>query len=101
MKGPFSLAPENPGSLELIQSLYDELLPHFTSRMFNVGCDETVDLGQGVSEAACAARGKGRVYLDFLLKIYADVTRRGYTMQFWGDIITTSTPSWWPSCRGT
>jgi len=85
--GPFSLAPENPGSLELLRSLYDELLPHFTSRMLNVGCDETFDLGQGASRQICEERGTGRVYLDFLLKVYADVQRRGYTMQFWGDII--------------
>ncbi|MEJ5310029.1 MAG: glycoside hydrolase family 20 zincin-like fold domain-containing protein [Anaerolineae bacterium] len=87
MQGPFSLAPEHPGSLELIRSLYDELLPHFTSRQINVGCDETIDLGQGASKAACEARGEGQVYFDFLMKIYRDVTRRGYTMQFWGDII--------------
>ena len=88
MQGPFSLAPEHPGSLPLITGLYDELLPHFSSRMFNVGLDETIDLGQGASREICEARGTGRVYLDFLLKIYADVQRRGYTMQFWGDIIT-------------
>jgi hexosaminidase len=87
MQGPFGLAPEHPGSIELVRSLYDELLPHFTSRQFNVGLDETVDLGQGVSKEICEARGIGRVYLDFLKKIYADVSRRGYTMQFWGDII--------------
>jgi len=87
MKGPFSLAPEKPGSLQLITSLYDELLPHFTSKMLNVGCDETVDLGVGASREVCAQRGIGRVYLDFLLKVYADLKRRGYTMQFWGDII--------------
>lgn len=87
MQGPFSLAPENPGSLELVTSLFDELLPHFSSRMFNVGCDETVDLGQGVSREICEQRGTGRVYLDFLMKIYEDVKRRGFTMQFWGDII--------------
>ena len=87
LKGPFSLAPEHPGSLALINSLYDELLPHFSSRMVNVGCDETFDLGVGASRAACAERGTGRVYLDFLLKIYASVQRRGFTMQFWGDII--------------
>ena len=92
MKGPFSLAPEHPGSIQLIAGMYDELLPQFSSRMFNVGCDETVDLGQGVSKAACAARGKGQVYFDFLLKVYADVTRRGFTMQFWGDIINNESP---------
>ena len=86
-KGPVGLAPDDPGSLELVRSLYDELLPHFSSRLFNVGCDETVDLGQGRSKAACEQRGMGRVYLDFLLKIYDAVKVRGRTMQFWGDII--------------
>jgi hypothetical protein len=92
MKGPFTLAPEHPGSLALISSLYDELLPHFTSRMINVGCDETWDLGQGQTRAACEARGKGRVYFDFLMKVYADLVRRGYTMQFWGDILNNHHP---------
>lgn len=84
---PFSLCPLDPGSLDLVRSLYDELLPHFTSRFFNVGCDETFDLGQGRSKAACEQHGRGRVYLDFLLQIYQEVTRRERTMQFWGDII--------------
>jgi hypothetical protein len=85
--GTFSLAPVEPGSLELMRGLYDELLPHFTSRLFNVGCDETFDLGQGRSKEACEREGEGRVYLDFLLKIYNEVKARGHTMQFWGDII--------------
>ncbi len=84
---PMSLDPANPASLALLRELFDELLPNFSSRLFNVGCDETWDLGQGHSAAACAARGKGRVYLEFLLKIRDEVTRRGRTMQFWGDII--------------
>ena len=84
---PLSLCPLEPGSLELLAELYDELLPHFSSRQFNVGCDETFDLGQGRSRAACEERGVGRVYLEFLLKIHQLVQRRGRTMQFWGDII--------------
>ncbi|MGC9523530.1 MAG: glycoside hydrolase family 20 zincin-like fold domain-containing protein [Anaerolineae bacterium] len=87
MQGPFGLAPEHPGSIELIRSLYDELLPHFSSKQVNVGLDETIDLGKGASKEICEERGVGRVYMDFLKKIYADVTRRGYTMQYWGDII--------------
>ncbi|MCX7005977.1 MAG: family 20 glycosylhydrolase [Kiritimatiellaeota bacterium] len=84
---PMSLDPTNPACLDLLRELFDELLPNFSSRLFNVGCDETWDLGQGRSAAACAARGKGRIYLDFLLKIRDEVIRRGHTMQFWGDII--------------
>jgi hexosaminidase len=84
---PFSLSPAVPASLDLIDELYAELLPNFTSRMFNVGCDETVDLGLGRSKELVAQKGKGRVYLDFLLEIYQRVQAREHTMQFWGDII--------------
>lgn len=84
---PFSLDPTNPQSLALIAELYEELLPHFSSRKFNVGCDETFDLGHGRSKAECERRGKGRVYLEFLLKIYELVQKHRRTMHFWGDII--------------
>jgi len=84
---PFSLAAINPGSLELIAGLYDELLPHFSSPYFNVGCDETADLGLGCSRAAVEAQGRGRVYLDFLKQIAGLVRSHGRTMMFWGDII--------------
>ncbi|MFP4485146.1 MAG: family 20 glycosylhydrolase [Spirochaetaceae bacterium] len=46
---PFSLSPAAPGVEEFLADLYDQLLPHFTSRRFNVGLDETFDLGQGLS----------------------------------------------------
>lgn len=84
---PNSLNPADPRSLELIAGLYEELLPNFSSLKFNVGCDETWDLGQGRCKALCEQRGKGRVYLDFLLKIHELVHKHGRTMHFWGDII--------------
>lgn len=87
---PFSLSPAVPGSIELIAELYDDLLPHFSSRQFNVNCDETFDLGSGKSKEMCERLGKSRVYLDFLLKIHSQVKKHGRTMQFWGDIILRS-----------
>jgi hypothetical protein len=81
------LSPMEPGSIELVKELFDELLPNFSSRQFNVGCDETVSLGQGKSKDLVEQQGKGRVYLDFLLKIHELVAARNMTMQFWGDII--------------
>ena len=82
-----SLCPVDPGSLDLLEGLYDAYLPHFTSGSFNVGCDETIDLGKGRSAAAVAERGVGRVYLEFLLEIHRLVRERGRRMQFWGDIV--------------
>ena len=87
LRYPSTLAPNNPGTLPFVRGLYDELLPNFSSRFFNVGCDETWDLGRGQSQTECERLGKGRVYVDFLKKIQAEVTQRGRTMMFWGDII--------------
>jgi hypothetical protein len=84
---PYGLCPTTPKSLEFLNGLYDQLLPHFTSRIFNVGLDETFDLGLGRSKQACEERGTERVYLDFLKEIHATAARRGFTIQFWGDII--------------
>jgi hexosaminidase len=84
---PATLAPNNPGTLPFLRGLYDELLPHFTSHRFNVGCDETWDLGRGQSKALCEKIGKGRVYVDFLKKILRECHTRKKQMLFWGDII--------------
>ena len=82
-----SLCPIDPRAVGFLAGLYDDLLPHFTSRSFNVGCDETVDLGKGRSREAVERLGRGRVYLDFVRQIHGLVTERGRRMQFWGDIV--------------
>ncbi|MFX0171910.1 MAG: hypothetical protein ACFE9L_08320 [Candidatus Hodarchaeota archaeon] len=67
--------------------MYNQFLPNFTSNQFNVGLDETFDLGEGQSAKKCQEIGKGKVYLEFLLKIYYLVRKYEKTMQFWADII--------------
>ncbi len=84
---PYGLCPIDPGSLALLADLYEQLLPHFTSRHFNVGLDETFDLGHGRSAAVCAAKGQERVYLDFVQLVHRLVSRHGRTMQCWGDML--------------
>lgn len=83
---PTTLDPQDPGSLALIASLYDELLPHFTSSLMNVGGDEPWELGKGKSKEAVEARG-GRVYLDYIKQLHNEISAHGRKMQFWGDII--------------
>ena len=87
VRHPTTLAPNHPGTQPFLRKLYDELLPNFLSGFFNVGCDETWDLGCGQSKKLCERRGKGRVYLNFLKKIHREVSVRGKRMMFWGDII--------------
>ncbi len=87
LRYPTTLAPNHPGTFRFLKRLYDELLPCFSSHYFNVGCDETWDLGRGQSKALCARLGKGRVYLEFIKRIHSEVAARGKGMMFWGDII--------------
>lgn len=87
LRFPTTLAPNHPGTIKFIRELYDELLPNFSSRFLNVGCDETWDLGRGQCQKLCERHGKGRVYVDFLKQIEREVSKRGRKMMFWGDII--------------
>ena len=87
LRRPTTLAPNHPGTLPFVRGLYDELLPNFTSEFFNIGGDETWDLGKGQSKKLCDAKGKGRVYLDFIKQLHLEVSARKSTMMFWGDII--------------
>ncbi len=87
LPGPKTLNPLDPASLALVEDLLGQLLPCFSSDTINVGCDETFDLGKGKSKAACEKNGKGRVYLDFLRKVYDVCQSHGKRMQFWGDIV--------------
>ena len=74
-KDPTTLNPALPESLEFLSGLYDELLPCFGSKLFNVGCDETFEIGDP------------EAYLGFLLKVFDLVRARGHRPMFWGDIV--------------
>lgn len=84
---PGTLDPQNPESIRFVENLYDDILPYFSSELFNVGCDETFELGRGKNKELCAKKGSGRVYLEFILQIYQMVKERGKRMMFWGDIL--------------
>jgi hypothetical protein len=68
-------------------ALVRELAAHFGSRRVNIGCDETFELGQGVSRAEVARKGRGRVYLDHLLRLMRPLQAEGHEVLFWGDVV--------------
>ena len=83
----WTLSPANPQTYRFLDSLFAEFLPLFSSDRFNVCCDETWDLGLGQSYTLCKRSGRGRVYLDHLLKVRDLAARYGKRVMFWGDII--------------
>lgn len=83
----FTLSPANPETYRFLDSLFAEFLPLFSSKRFNACCDETVDLGYGQSYKLCQQIGRGRLYLNHILKLNALSQKYGKQMMFWGDII--------------
>lgn len=82
-----TLSPAVAETRDFLASLYDELLPNFSSRMLSVGGDEPWELCRGRSRRLCAERGHGRVYLDFIRDIHRLLTERDVRMLLYGDII--------------
>ena len=83
-----TLNPLDPGSVELMDKIYGDLLPSFSSGLFNIGMDEPWELGSGKTKEECEKRGVGAVYTDYLLKIF-DLVKNKYkkTPMFWADIV--------------
>ncbi|MBI3736144.1 family 20 glycosylhydrolase, partial [Candidatus Sumerlaeota bacterium] len=90
-RGGWTLSPVEKGTYKLLDGMYSDFLPAFSHQtFFNVGCDETWDLGRGKSKPLAGKIGLGRVYLGHLLKVHKLVRKRNMRMMFWGDIIEKS-----------
>jgi hexosaminidase len=83
----WTLSPAFEGTYTLLDELYADMLPAFTSMTLNADCDETWDLGQGASKALTDEAGVGRVYLDHILRLRELAARYGRSIQVWGDIL--------------
>ncbi|MDZ5253407.1 beta-N-acetylhexosaminidase [Clostridium sp. LIBA-8841] len=77
----------NEKSLEFIESMLLEFIPLFSSDKFNICCDETFDLGKGKSKEYAEKLGVGKIYTEFLNKVYNIVKGFNKKVMFWGDII--------------
>jgi len=84
---PFSLDPSDPASFALSADLIDQLAPTSKSKLFNIGCDETTDIGQGKNRERVEREGRAAVYLEYLQKLCGRVAEHGKTPMFWGDIV--------------
>ncbi|MDE6881658.1 MAG: family 20 glycosylhydrolase [Lachnospiraceae bacterium] len=77
----------NEESLTLIKGLIEEFMPLFTSKHFNIGADETFDLGKGRSLSEAERVGVKRLYIDHVRKLCEFLVEKGKIPMFWGDIV--------------
>ena len=88
-RGGWTMSPADSRVYELLEDLYAEYLPCFSSTRVNVTCDETFDLGYGQSLNLCHKLGTGRVYLNHVLKARDLAARHGKRIMIWGDMLRT------------
>ncbi len=83
---PMLLAPNEDNAAFAVR-LVREQLACLRSRTVNIGCDETFELGRGVSAEAVAARGKATVYAEHVARIAGPLVDDGFEVLLWGDIL--------------
>ncbi|MEM1337167.1 MAG: family 20 glycosylhydrolase [Bacteroidota bacterium] len=82
-----TLDPTNAESIELVEKMMKDMLPHFKSDKFNANLDEPFELGHCNSAALAEEIGVGQLYLDFVLKVYELASAEGKSLWMWADII--------------
>ena len=81
-----TLNPSDPRSIAFVDGLIDDYAPLFRSHWFNIGCDETFDLGTGASAAPARRIGVPRLYAGFVARICEHVRAVGSTPIMYADI---------------
>lgn len=66
-------------------ALARELGSAIRSRRIHIGGDEPFELGEGVSAADVAARGRETVYVEHLERLIGPLVDDGYQVMFWAD----------------
>lgn len=80
------LAPDQPGSMDLIRQMFAEVDSLFPSKFIHLGADETFELGRGQTMQRVRTEGIGSVYIGFLQKIEEALRPTGKRFLFWGDV---------------
>lgn len=84
---PSTLNANDPGSLELIKQMYDDMLSISSSNYFHMNFDEPFELGKDRTKEDCLTRGEGNVYMDYALKAIDVIKKYNKTPLIWGDVL--------------
>lgn len=85
-ENPSVLSPAKEDSYKFLSDVYSEIAPAYTSKLFNINCDEVSGLGQGPSKDLVKEMGIGGVYAKHINRIADILHKQGKTPMMWGDI---------------
>lgn len=83
----WSLATSREESFELLNELYGDLLPAFSSKWFNVNADEPWDYGRGQSAEMTERDGIGNVFLYHIKRLRDLAAKHGRKIMIWADVL--------------
>lgn len=85
------LCPVVPQTYQFLSEAYSEIVPAYSSKFFNINCDETFDLGEGKSKTLVDSLGIGTVYADHINRVYDLLKPYHKQIMMWGDIADEDT----------
>ena len=77
----------DPKALQYAKERIAEYASLFSSSYFNIGADETFDLGKGRSSVRAGEIGTDELYMEFVEELCNYVISLGKKPMFWGDVI--------------
>ena len=84
---PSTLNPLDERSTMLVKKMYRDMIPHTSSKYFNMNFDEPYELGSGKSQEATLQSSVEDVYIDYFNKLYEDVKSYNKIPMLWGDVL--------------
>ncbi|KFI46956.1 family 20 glycosylhydrolase [Bifidobacterium bohemicum] len=76
----------DPKAFEFSTSLMDSYMGLFRSKQFNIGADETFDLGKGRSAGYAKEHGVAQMYADYVTRLCNHLAEQGRRPMLWADI---------------
>ena len=80
----------DPKAHDFASRLIEEYAPLFRSKSFNIGGDETFDLGRGRSAQDAPEAGRDELYAGFVRDLCETLARHGRQPMLWADIALES-----------
>ena len=87
LRAPSTLNVLDSRSLDLIEQMYDDMLPVSSSKYFNMNFDEPFELGLNKTKEECEKKGKANVYLEFVHKAYELIKKHNKIPLILGDVL--------------
>lgn len=83
---PTTLNASDPGSLELVKCLFEDLKVSFEPGLFHVGLDEAFEFGKGKNKALLEQGGGERLLVSYIEALHKMLGDEGFRMMMWDDL---------------